>query len=76
MESDTDSDGDLEERTETIKDHARRHSDISDVIRISDVKRSFSAVAVDPLLGASDERLIEEMGACQEWYQYVKDTCK
>lgn len=76
MESDTDSDSEVEERTETTKDHSRRHADISDLIKVSDVKRAFSEVSVDPLRGASDEQLMHVMGANQEWYQHAKDICK
>ena len=76
MESDTDSDADVEERTETTKDHSRRHSEISDVIRVSDVKREFGGVAADPLQGASEEQLIHVVGAGQERYQCVKKICK
>ncbi|KAL5481985.1 hypothetical protein EMCRGX_G022263 [Ephydatia muelleri] len=75
MESDTNSDSEVEERTETTKDHSRHHSDISDLIKVSDVKRAFGEVSVDPLRGASDEQLMHVMGASQEWYQYVKDIC-
>lgn len=75
MESDTDSDVDVGERTETTKDHSRRHSDISELIKVSDVKRAFDEVPADPLRGVSEEQLMHVMGVGQDRYQYVKDTC-